>query len=353
MFRGRFFKIAHGTILVLLIFFLGGQIPYLMKPLSKGLSIVILPLLLGGFLYYLLRPLVRFLATNIKSKSLAIIITILIVMLFFTIVIYFGGSIISDEIQKLINYISLNYDDARENIQKLIKLGGGHLNFLNQFKIQDRAISFMQKLLGEVSNYNFMGVFSSLTNIGTITILIPFVVFYLLKDDERISRFILSFFKGEKKAQAKQILEEIDQVLAVYISSQLIVAFILGLLMFIGYLIIGLPNALALSLIAMIGSLIPVLGLMIAFIPTVLIAITNSWLMVIKLIIVLIITQQLEGNLIRPLVQGDRLNIHPLIVLFLVLISVLLFGILGALFAVPAYAVMRVIIRHAVNLQIE
>ncbi|GAB6138536.1 AI-2E family transporter [Halanaerobaculum tunisiense] len=353
MLKGKFFKIAQGIILVLLIIFLGGQIPYVMKPLSKGLSIVVFPLLLGGFFYYLLRPLVRFLTTKIKYKNLAILLTFLLIITITIIVIYFGGSIISNEIQKLINYISLHYDDARENLRKIIKIGGGHLNFLNQFNLQERVISFMQNILGEISNYNFMGVFSSLTNLGTIVILIPFVVFYLLKDDRRIYRFILSFFAGHKKKKTKEILQEVDHVLASYIGSQLIVAFILGILMFIGYLIIGLPNALALALIAMLGSLIPILGLMIAFIPTALIAITNSWLMVVKLIIVLIITQQLEGNLVRPVVQGDRLDIHPLIVLFLVLIAVLLFGVLGALFVVPAYAVIRVIIRHLVDLQIE
>ncbi|GAB6098392.1 AI-2E family transporter [Halanaerocella petrolearia] len=353
MFSGKFFKVAYGIILILLIIFLGGQIPYVMKPLSKGVSIVVFPLLLGGFLYYLLRPLVQFLTTKINYKSLAILITFLVVITLSVTVIYFGGSIISNEIQKLINYISLNYDDATENLRKIIRLGGGHLNFLNQFNIQERVMSFIENLLGEISNYNFMGVFSSLTNIGTIMVLIPFVVFYLLKDDRRIYRFILSFFAGDKKEDVREILHEVDQVLAIYIGSQLIVAFILGVLMFIGYLIIGLPNALALALIAMLGSLIPVLGLTIAFIPTALIAITNSWLMVVKLIVVLIITQQLEGNLVRPIIQGDRLNIHPLIVLFLVLISVLLFGVLGALFAVPAYAVIRVIIRHSVDLQIE
>jgi predicted PurR-regulated permease PerM len=67
---------------------------------------------------------------------------------------------------------------------------------------------------------------------------------------------------------------------------------------------------------------------------------------VVKLFIVLAIAQYLEGNLIRPFIQEDKLNIHPLIVLFVVLNSILLFGVLGALFAVTAYAVTRILVKN-------
>lgn len=349
MFKGKFFKVTYSIVLILVIIFLAGQIPYVMRPLSTVLSLVLFPLLLGGFLYYLLRPIVRFFMGKVKNKSLAILITFIIIIAFCTFVIYFGGSIVYSELKKLIEYFSLNYETARENLNQMIEFSNGHLKFLNNFNLQKRLINFSQKLLGKISNYNFMGAFSSLTNFGTIIVLIPFVLFYLLKDDDKIYYLLLSVLPSEDKQKLKKILREIDQILSAYISSQLVVAFILGILMFIGYLIIGLPNSLGLALIAMITSLIPVLGPTLGILPALAIALTTNFLMLIKVLIILAIAQYLEGNLVRPLVQGEKLNIHPLIVLFLIIISIFLFGILGALFAVPIYAVIRVVIKNKIE----
>lgn len=349
MFTGKFFKVAYSIILVLVIIFLAGQIPYVMQPLSTVLSIVFLPLLLGGFLYYLLRPIVRFFIPRVKNKNLAILITFLIVITCGVFVVYFGGSIIYSEIKELVNYFSLNYESTKENISEIIKFSNGHLEFLRDLNLQKRLIAFINKVLEKLSDYNFMGAFSSLTNFGTIVVLIPFVLFYFLKDDDKIYQLLLSLLPTKDRQQLKEILQEIDQILSAYISSQLVVAFILGILMFIGYVIIGLPNALGLALIAMMTSVIPILGPTLGILPALFIALTTNFLLVIKLGIVLAIAQYLEGNLVRPLVQGEKLNIHPLVVLFIIIISILLFGILGALFAVPIYAVIRVIIKNKVK----
>jgi predicted PurR-regulated permease PerM len=346
LFNDRFFKIALKIILILLIIFLAGQIPYIVDPIIKVLSLVLFPLLLGGFLYYLLRPIVRFLSIRIKYKSLAILITFLLVITLIIFIIYFGGSIIYGEIRELIKYFSLNYASIKVSINKIIEFGNGKLDFLANFNLQSRAADFIQGILDKLSNYNLMGTFSSLTNFGTIIVLIPFVLFYFLKDDTKISQAIISFFADKDEKKVEKVLKEIDQVLAAYISSQLLVALLLGLAMFIGFLIIGLPNSFALALIAMITSLIPILGPTLGILPALFIATTSNWLMLVKVLIVLAISQYLEGNLIRPLIQGEKLNIHPLIVLFVVLSSILLFGVVGALFAVPAYAVARILVKN-------
>ncbi|MBM7623338.1 AI-2E family transporter [Sporohalobacter salinus] len=346
MFTGRFFKVLYGLILILLSLFLAGQIPYVMDPLSTVLSIILLPILLGGFFYYLLRPIVCFFTDRVGNKNFAVLITFLLIIIFVVSVIYFGGSIIYIEIEKLIKYFSLNYETIRESINQIIKLGDGHLNFLSDFNIQKRLFAFVQGILERFSNYNFMGAFSSLTNLGTIIVLIPFVVFYFLKDDNKIYQLILSCFAEENKEPAKRMLSEIDKALSTYIGTQLIVAFILGIFMFIGYMVIGLPNSLALALIIAVTSLIPILGPALGILPALFVAITTNFLMVVKLFVVLAIAQNLEGNLVRPLVQGGSLNIHPLVVLFLIVISILLFGILGALFVVPIYVVARIVIKR-------
>ena len=360
MFESKFFKLAYGVILLLVIIFLAGQVPYIMEPLSTVLSIIIVPLLLGGFFYYLLRPIAKFFTVKLKSKTAAVVVTCLLVISFIAIVIFFGGSIIYNQLKELISYFSnnyaLSYQETKESFNQMIEASNGRLDFLNKFNIEKRITSFFQKILSTLSNYNYIGTFSSLTNLGTIAILIPFVIFYLLKDDKKIHQFLLAFltrFSSWEKEDIDELLVKIDRVLSDYIGSQLIVAIILGIIMFLGYLIISLPNAFALALIAMVTSLIPILGPTLGILPALFIALTIDFLMMVKVLVVLSIAQYLEGNLVRPLVQGGKLDIHPLIILFIVLIAVLLFGVLGALFAVPAYAAIRVVVRELVDLEAE
>src|SRR6056297_939622 len=101
MFSDRFFKIGYALIILLVIIFLTGQIPYFTAPLTAVLSFVLLPLLFSTFLYYLMRPLVRFLHKWIKNKALSIVIAFLAVIAILTIVFYFGGSIIYDQGKEL------------------------------------------------------------------------------------------------------------------------------------------------------------------------------------------------------------------------------------------------------------
>ena len=360
MFKSRWFKFVYGVILLLIIAFLAGQVPYLMSPLLTVLSILIVPLLLGGFFYYLMRPIVRFFTNKFGNKTLAVVITCLLVVAFIALVIFFGGSIIYNQIKELISYFTSNYElsyqETKESLNQMIEASNGRLDFLNRFNLEERITSFFQQLLTRLSSYNYMGTFSSLSNLVTIVILIPFVIFYFLKDDKKVHESLLNLvnrFVDWEKEEIDNLLMDIDNVLADYLSSQLVVAFILGSIMYLGYLIISLPNAFALALIAMVTSLVPILGTTLGILPSLFLALTIDLLMVVKVLVVLSIAQYLEGNLVRPIVQGDKLDIHPLIILFIVLIAVLLFGVLGAIFAVPTYAALRVVFWHLIKREKE
>ncbi|MGM0602539.1 MAG: AI-2E family transporter [Bacillota bacterium] len=353
MTENRFFRTAYAVILVLLIIFLAGQIPYIMKPLSSVLSFVLLPLLLGGFLYYLLRPSVRFLNRWIKSKSLSIILTLLAVILLLTIIFYFGGSIIYNEIKELGRYYSLSYEIIISNLEKLRNVLTSETDYLQDFNLQERIINYANKIIQKVSGYNYMGIFASITNVGMIIVLIPFVLFYFLKDDEKIYNNFIRVIPKEKRENTESLLREIDEALSTFISSQLVVAFLLGIVMMVGFLIIGLPNAITLALIAMITSLVPIIGPIIGSLPALFVALSKGFIMIFGVGIVLLIAQYLEGNLIRPFVQGKRLEIHPLVVLFVVLAAVYLFGFIGALTAVPIYVIIRLIFKRKYLTKIE
>lgn len=349
MFKQPFFRLGLTVIIVLLIIFLLGQIPYFTTPLTSVLSFILLPLLFSFFLYYLMRPLVRFLEPIIKNKSLAIVISFFVIVVVLTIVFYFGGSIIYKQGKELSHNLSGNYNYVYNFILEIIASLKEYINldsvFLEDLKLEQRIFSYINNLAQKLSNYNYMGIFSSITNFGLIILLIPFILFYLLKDDQTLFNNILNIVPEPKKRKFEKLAGEIDQLLSTFISSQVVVAFFLGLVMFFGFLIIQLPNAVVLSFIAMITSLIPIIGPFFGSLPAVFIAATNSWFLFIGVLLIILVAQYLEGNLIRPLVQGRRLEIHPLVVLFVVLSGVYLFGFIGALTSVPLYVVLRLLFR--------
>ncbi len=326
--------------LVLLGIFLLGRVDYFTSTLKLILSIFLVPMLLAGFLYYLLRPMVRYITNLIHSRFIAIIITFLAIIILWGIVFYFGGSIIQIQFSNLINQYSNYYSSARNSINNVMEIP-----FLSRFNLREQVVVIMQSIFTGIKN-NLLGFFSTLTNIGTILVLIPFVLFYLLKDDEFIYSSLLKLVPEKKRERINNIFVKTDNTLAVYIGSQVMIAIVLGFITLLGYLIIGLPNALILAFIAMVTTLIPFIGPILGSIPAIFIAVTESLLLVVKVLLVVIITQQLENNIIRPQVQGEMLRIHPLIIIFLVLTSIILFGFLGALFSIPFYAVIRVIFQE-------
>ncbi|HBL36719.1 MAG TPA: AI-2E family transporter [Firmicutes bacterium] len=343
MLNNKFFRVAYSIILILLILFLWKQVNYIYEPLNSVVALLLTPLLISLFFYYLLRPMVRFLTKYVRSKSLSIIITFLLVILLIVTVSYFGGNIIQNQLKSLTNLFSNYYVSVRNGLRSIDN--EIILHYIEKYKIEEKLSSFVASLFTGIRN-NFQGFFSTVTNIGTIIILIPFILYYFLKDDYSMYQGLLAIIPAKIKKIGGVVLIEADHTLAQYIIGQLMVAFVLGILSFIAYLIIGLPNALILSLIIMVTSFIPFIGAILGALPAVLIGITSSFSLTLKVILVMILVQQIEGNLITPRLHGSRLQVHPLIVILIVMAFVTAFGFLGALFAVPSYVVARVLVRE-------
>lgn len=120
-----------------------------------------------------------------------------------------------------------------------------------------------------------------------------------------------------------------DFALSSYIKGQILVSFCVGVLVYIGYLIIGLEYSLILAIITMFTNVIPFLGPFLGTIPAVIVALIDSPGMVVKVLVVTIVAQQIEGNLVSPLVMGKSLNIHPLTIIVLLLVAGSLVGFWG------------------------
>lgn len=192
-------------------------------------------------------------------------------------------------------------------------------------------------------------VASTLTNVLVTLITFPFILFFLLKDGDRFKRFCVKLLPPRYRDDANQILHNMDVQVGSYIQGQIIVATCIGLLLFIGYLIIGLDYAITLAIIAAVTSVVPYLGPMIAISPAIIIALVASPFMILKLAIVWAAVQFLEGNFISPNIMGKTMQVHPLTIIIVLLVAGNLFGVVGVILGIPGYAILKVIVVHVYN----
>ncbi|TBW68083.1 AI-2E family transporter, partial [Staphylococcus epidermidis] len=144
---------------------------------------------------------------------------------------------------------------------------------------------------------------------------------------------------GERKVFVVDLLKDLNYTLKSYIQGQVTVSVILGIILYIGYTIIGLPYTPLLVLFAGVANLIPFLGPWLSFTPAAILGIIDGPSTFIWVCIITLIAQQLEGNVITPNVMGKSLSMHPLTIIVVILAAGDLGGFTLILIAVPLYAV--------------
>ncbi|GAA0178537.1 AI-2E family transporter [Clostridium sediminicola] len=338
----KFYRYSIGVLIVLTIIFLLSKLTFIINPLSIILNTLFIPLLFGGFIYYIFRPLVKLIEKTGLKRDLAVILVLLIFVGVLFLLFGYSGSQVAQTFSKSYKDVVSKIEEVQNNFYKV--WGNLNLDSSTAKEIEGSIKPYIEKSIQNISKGSFSFI-SSIANIGSLLILIPIVAFYLLKDGEKFKEGILNIIPDKRRVWANKLFKNIDSTLSTYITGQILVAFCIGIMMFIGYLIIGMQDAFVLSIFAMITSMIPFIGPFLGIIPALLIALITNISLALKVIIVSVVVQQIEGNFITPNIIGNRLNIHPLTVIFLIFISVSLLGILGAFIAIPAYSVVKVIIK--------
>lgn len=135
-----------------------------------------------------------------------------------------------------------------------------------------------------------------------------------------------------------------NQQLGAFLKGQIIASFILGAVYWVTFLLIGLEFASILAIAAGLLCIIPYIGPFIAFFPGLFIAFQDSTFMAVKFVIVWFVVQLLHGDLVVPRVMGDRLQIHPITILIVLLVMGDLLGIMGVIFGIPIYTLIKLLV---------
>lgn len=176
--------------------------------------------------------------------------------------------------------------------------------------------------------------------------LVVIILFFFLKDGAKIWDFFLRPFKGVREAKLRRVGKRTMEVLGGYVRGTAIVALVDTVAIGAALLIMQVPLAIPLAIIVFIGAFIPLVGATVAGILAALVAlVANGPIVALIVVIVVIAVNQLEGDLLQPIVMGKSLKLHALVILMALTAGTILAGIIGAVLAVPIAAVTWAIIQ--------
>jgi predicted PurR-regulated permease PerM len=337
-YKQEFFKIATAAILVLLIFYLSLQILPLIQTTMGIILTLVLPVIFAGIIYYIFRPLRDFLESKKVPRFLTIILIFLIIALALSFLFFFIWPFISQQITEFTNTPKEKIKAVENKTLNIMNLF--NFNSLSQEQLREMLGYYIQQSITFITSNIFVAI-SSIAQIASYIVVTPFILFYLLKDDHLMSYEVIKMTSDKHKDIVKKILRDIDTTLSVYISGQIVVSIFVSILIFIGYWLAGVHYALLLAWFAFIFNLIPFCGPIISTIPALFIGLSQSSLMGFKVVCVVIIVHLLDINLISPKIVGNRLQIHPVTIILLLVASFSLFGLLGVFLITPVYAMLR------------
>lgn len=179
-------------------------------------------------------------------------------------------------------------------------------------------------------------------NLVTLAI-VPITTYYFLSDSKLIYNKLLLVLPTDKRVIVKNINKNIDKILSRYILSQLLLCLIIGVLSFILLLILRVKFPLVLSIINAVANIIPYFGPIIGGVPIIFIALTGSVTKGIIAAIGVILIQQVEGNFLAPKITGDSTNMHPIIIIILLVLGDKIGGVIGMVLIVPIAVIIKVI----------
>lgn len=344
----KFYAIGRNILILFLIIYIGSLIDWMFNPFQVAFGTLFIPLILAGLLFYLLRPFV-----NLLNKKMSRGISILLIYLVFIVIIVIGLAILGPVLQGQIMSLANNIPQIVEGIQEWF-LEIDLFNRISQLQQEEflDIDGYIESAMDTLNNWGrgaITGVGSLLGSLASAVftlILLPILLFYVLKDSKKFQEGFVNLFHQKQQPEVRNILVDVDRALSSYIQGQGLVCLFVGILCLIAFLIIGLEYALLLAIIAGLTNIIPFFGPWIGSIPAVIVALFLSPITALFTVLAIIIIQQIESNLISPQIIGKKLNLHPLVIIFLILIAGQLAGLIGMILVVPLFASVRVLFTH-------
>lgn len=306
---------------VLLLFFLAWLLAFVLDPMARWLQGV---------------GLTRFVASGTVYVGLLVVVAIVslsIVPTAATQLIQLGSSL-----PGLVNELQLRAGEAQDS---LLKLG------LTEAQLNDfyRDLSVRAQTLGTRLLTNGLTLATAILNTMLNAAIVLILSFYIMLDGERISRLFVDSLPLRYQVEAAAALEQIDRTFGGFIRGQLVQTAIYGLGTAAVMIAAQLPYYVVFSIVAGVAMIIPVIGPWLAMGPVLILALTVAPATLWWVFLLQVVLQFVVVNLVMPRIMGRSLGLHPLLVFAAVLVGSRIGGALGAIFGVPAAAMLYLLIR--------
>lgn len=313
------------------------------RPIGKTVLTVLSPFIIAAFISYLLYPIIEKLAQMKVNKALAV--SLIYVLFFATIgfILYRGIPLFLVQLQELgeqLPQLLVLYEDSiysmYENTSFLPEVFHDKMAVVIQ-NIETKMATKLEQILEKLTN---------IMDFVLILTIIPVLVFYILIDYERIKQAVYHVLSFPLLIKTDKVLHAIDKSLGSYIRGQITISAFIMLITFLMYHTLQLKYGLLLAFIMGVMNIIPYFGPIIGTIPAILIAMTTSWKLVIIIIITNLLIQLVENSFLSPYIMGKSVQIHPIVIIFILIVGAEIGGIIGMIVAVPITTIAKAIIQQ-------
>lgn len=311
--------------------------------LVQQLWSILLPVLLALLLTTALEPPAPWLESRLRAPpALAALVTILGAVLTMSALMVYIAPAIANQVSVIADSAS----DGLTQIQTWLKTGGMDLRQTQLDSVVAAAQDRLRSSASSIASGVLVGVSAAAS--AAINLLLTLMLsFFFLKD----GRAFLPWLRRAAGPTVGGHLSEVGSrawaVLGGFVRTQAMVGLIDAVLVGAGLVVLGVPVALPLALLTFVAAFAPIIGAVTVGALCVLVAlVANSWVAALIVLVIVVVVQQLEGNVLLPWLQGKTLDLHAGVVLLAVVLGSTLFGIAGAFLAVPAVAVGAVVLRY-------
>ncbi|HEX8867952.1 MAG TPA: AI-2E family transporter [Lentzea sp.] len=306
------------------------------------LWVVVMPVLLGLLITTVLWPPARWLMAKGLNSALSATIVLVVGLA------VLGGVIaaISASIASGVPEIATSATKAVQQLQDWVAGPPFNLRGSDLDRLIQQGVEQVKSSIGSIANGLLTGA-GAVTS-GVVTGLVALLLaFFFVKDGMRFTPWLRGLVGERAGGHVTTVLERIWVTLGSFIRSQAIVSLIDAVFIGAGLVILGVPLAVPLAALTFLGGFIPIIGAFIAGALAVLVAlVSNGLTTAIIMLVIVIVVQQVEGNVLQPILQSRSLRLHAAVVLLVVTAGTSLYGIAGAFFSVPVAAAVAVVMRY-------
>ena len=322
---------------------LTGWLLYLLAP-------VLTPFVAAALLAYIGDPLADRLQRVKMPRTLAVVAVFLLTFTVLALLILLVGPLIRSQVSALLAALPGLLHEAEQvwlpSVLDALKIEAGDNVGIGAFlsNYSDMAGTWGTKVLGSVSKSG-----GALAAAVLSLFLVPILTFYLLRDWDSIMAHFGALIPSRQRPIVVKLAQETDEVLGAFLRGQLLVMFSLSVIYSLGLSLVGLKYAVAIGVVSGLVSFVPYLGFVFGIsLAALTVALEpNPFWQMIGVVATFTIAQLLEGSVLTPKLVGDRIGLHPVIIIFAVAAGGQLFGFFGILLALPAAAVLSVMVRFA------